>query len=122
MQFLIDESLSPNLATFLKELGYDALSAREAGLKGLPDNKIIEWAQKNNSIVITGDLDFGELWYWHYNGAVGIIVLRLKSYNLEAQQRILEFLYTSKVLDEESVKNALIISTDKKYRIRTAAQ
>ncbi len=122
MQFLIDESLSPNLATFLKELGYDALSAREAGLKGLPDNKIIEWAQKNNSIVITGDLDFGELWYWHYNGAVGIIVLRLKSYNLEAQQRILEFLYTSKVLDEGSVKNALIISTDKKYRIRTAAR
>lgn len=51
MQFLIDESLSPQLATLLKRLGYDALSAREAGLKGCFDIKIIEWAQKNNSTI-----------------------------------------------------------------------
>ena len=120
MQFLIDESLSPQLATLLKRLGYDALSAREAGLKGCSDIKIIEWAQKNNSTIITGDLDFGELWHWHYNGAVSIIVLRLKSYNAEAQEKIIEFLHKNKVLSLEKVKNALIISTDRKYRIRTA--
>ena len=57
MQFLIDESLSPQLATFVKRLGYDALSAREAGLKGCSDIQIIEWAQKNNNAIITGDLD-----------------------------------------------------------------
>ena len=120
MRFLIDESLSPQLATLLKGLGYDAIPVREAGLKGCSDTRIIEWAQKNNSVIITGDLDFGELWYWHYNGAVSIIVLRLKLYRAAEQQKIIEFLHTSKVLNEEKVKNALIISTNKKYRIRTA--
>ncbi len=120
MRFLIDESLSPKLATHLKGLGYDALSAREAGLKGCSDVQIIEWAQKNNSIIVTGDLDFGELWYWHYNGTVGIIILRLKSYKAEAQEKIIEFLHANKVLTEEKVKNSLIISTGRKYRIRTA--
>ena len=46
MQFLIDESLSPQLATFMKKLGYDAVSVREVGLKGCSDIQIIEWAQK----------------------------------------------------------------------------
>lgn len=122
MQFLIDESLSPQLATFVKRLGYDALSVREAGLKGCSDIQIIEWAQKNNNAIITGDLDFGELWYWHYNGAVSIIVLRLKSYGAEAQGKIIEFLHTNKMLTEEKIKNALIISTGRKYRIRTATK
>ncbi|MBI2550274.1 DUF5615 family PIN-like protein [Candidatus Woesearchaeota archaeon] len=122
MQFLIDESLSPQLATFVKGLGYDALSVREASLKGCSDIQIIEWAQKNNSVIITGDLDFGELWYWHYNGTVSIIVLRLKSYKTEAQEKIIEFLHMNKMLAEEKIKNALIMSTGRKYRIRTATK
>lgn len=120
MQFLIDESLSPSLAAYLKQLGYDAVSVREAQLKGCPDSQIIEWSQKNNNAIITGDLDFGELWYWHYRGRVSIIVLRLKSFKVEAQQNAVEFLHNNKALSEEKIKNALIISTDKKYRIRTA--
>ena len=75
--------------------------------------------RKRNSVIVTGDLDFGELWYWDYNAAVSIIVLRLKSYKAEAQQKIIEFLNANEVLNEEKVKNALIISTNKKYRIRT---
>ena len=119
MQFLIDESLSPQLATFVKMLGYDSLSVREAGLKGCSDIQIIEWAQKNNNTIITGDLDFGELWYWHYRGRVSVIVLRLKSFKVEAQQNAVEFLHNNKAFAEEKIKNALIIGTDKKYRIRT---
>ncbi len=121
MQFLIDESLSPILATYLKQLGYDAVSVREAQLKGSSDSQIIEWAQKNNNAIITGDLDFGELWYWHYRGRVSVIVLRLKSFKVEAQQKAMEFLHNNKALAEEKIKNALVISTNKKYRIRTTA-
>lgn len=60
--FLIDESLSPNLTIKLRELGYNTNSVREIGLKGSDDLKIVEWAIKNNVIIIAGDLDFGELW------------------------------------------------------------
>lgn len=116
--FLIDESLSPILAIKLRELGYNAKPVREINLKGADDIKIVEWAIKNNAVIIAGDLDFGELWYWHYNGKVGIILLRTKSYKLESQYKIIKFLHDNKVLKDEKIKNSLIISASNRYRIR----
>lgn len=117
--FLIDESLSPILAIRLKELGYNAKSVKEINLKGADDVKIVEWAIMNNAVIIAGDLDFGELWYWHYNGKVGIVVLKTKSYKLESLYEIIKFLHDNKVFNNEKIKTSLIISTLNKYRIRT---
>ncbi|MBI2173519.1 MAG: DUF5615 family PIN-like protein [Candidatus Aenigmarchaeota archaeon] len=117
--FLVDESLSPVLAAKMKELGYNAKSVREAGLKGADDTEIIEWSIKNRAVIITGDLDFGELWYWHYRGDIGIIILRIKSYGAKSQYSVIKFLHENKALDDEKIRNSLIISTQNKYRIRT---
>ena len=117
--FLVDESLSPNLAIKLKQLGYFVKSVRDIKLKGADDIKIVEWAIKNNAVIITGDLDFGELWYWQYRGSVGIIVLRVKSYKIEFQYDIIKFLHDNDILKHEKIKNSLIISTPNRYRIRT---
>lgn len=116
--FLVDESLSPNLAIRLRQLGYNAKSVREIKLKGSNDIKIIEWAIKNNAVIIAGDLDFGELWYWYYNGKVGIIVLRIKSYSIEMQYEVIKFLHNNNVLNKEKIKNSLVITTPNRYRIR----
>ena len=72
-----------------------------------------------NSDIITADLDFGELWYWHYQGKVGIIVLRLKSNSLNAQYGVIDFLHNNNVLSKKNIEKALVISTATKYRIRT---
>ena len=117
--FLVDESLSPILAHELRQLGYNAISIREINLKGADDTKIIEWSIKNNAIIIAGDLDFGELWFWHYSGKVGVIVLRVKSYTLEKQFEVIIFLHENNVLTNEKIKNSLVISTHNKYRLRT---
>lgn len=45
-KFLIDEALSPFLAGFLQELGYEAVAVREVGLKGKSDREIVAWAKK----------------------------------------------------------------------------
>ncbi|MBS3151584.1 DUF5615 family PIN-like protein [Candidatus Woesearchaeota archaeon] len=116
--FLIDESLSPNLAVRLRELGYNAKSVREIGLKGSDDKTIIEWIINNKAILITGDLDFGELWYWYYGGEFGVIVFRIKSYKVETQYKVIEFLYKDKVLVNEKIMHSLIIATPTRYRIR----
>ena len=115
--FLIDEDLSPLLAMRLKQLGYDAKAVRDINLKGVDDFKIVEWAIKNNAVIITGDKDYGELWYWHYYGKAGIVVLKLKSYVIESQYKTIEFLHRSNVLKNEKIKNSLIISTSNRYRI-----
>lgn len=117
--FLIDEDLSPLLVARLKQFGYSATSVREIKLKGSDDIKIIGWAINNNAVIITGDKDYGELWYWYYYGKIGVIMLRLKSYRIESQNRAIEFLHENKVLKNEKIGRSLIISTLNRYRIRT---
>ena len=117
--FLVDESLSPELAKRLVQLGYSANHAREIQLKGSDDIKIVEWSIKNKAIIIAGDLDFGELWYWRYRGKLGVIVLRIKSYKVESQYEVVKFLHNNNVLVSEKISNALVISTSSRYRIRT---
>ena len=116
--FLVDESLSPKLAVKLGELGYSAKSVREIGLKGFDDIEMVEWAIKNNAVIITGDLDFGELWYWHYRTKVSVIVLRVKPYNFKMHFLVIKYLHENNILKSEKIKNSLIISTQYKYRIR----
>ncbi|MBI5741553.1 MAG: DUF5615 family PIN-like protein [Nitrospirae bacterium] len=40
MSFLIDMPVSPEVARWLKEKGYDAVHASEAGLHNTPDRKL----------------------------------------------------------------------------------
>lgn len=117
--FLVDESLSPELAIRLVQLGYPAKPARDVELKGADDLKIAEWAIKNKAVIITGDLDFGELWYWLYKGELGIVVLRMKSYKIESQYEVIKFLHNNNLLKSGKIINSLVISTSGKYRIRT---
>jgi len=116
--FLVDESLSPNLVIRLKELGYIAKSVRDIKLKGADDIDIVKWAIKNNAVIIAGDLDFGELWYWHYHGKLGMIILRVKSYKVELQYEAIKFLHDNKVLAGKRIRHSLVISTNNRYRIR----
>ena len=60
--FLIDASLSPKLAEKLRDFGYNAKAVRETKLKGAEDIRIVDYAIKNNAVIVAGDLDFGELW------------------------------------------------------------
>lgn len=118
--FLVDESLSPELAIKLVQLGHSAKHAREVQLKGADDVKIVEWAIKNKAIIIAGDLDFGELWYWRYRGKLSVIILRLKSYKIESQYEVMMFLHGNNMLTSGKIVNSLVISTSSRYRIRTA--
>ena len=115
--FLLDESLSPLLVDKIKKLGYNIKAVRDTALKGAEDIKIVKWAIKNKAVIITGDLDFGELWYWNYYGEVGVIVLRIKSYDLESQYKVIKFLHDNNVLRKD-IRNSLIVSTSNRYRIR----
>ena len=117
--FLVDESLPHELAKRLVQLGYSAKHAREVQLKGADDVKIVEWAIKNKAVIISGDLDFGELWYWHYRGKLSVIVLRLKSYKIESQYGVISFLHDNSLLTSGKIVNSLVISTSIRYRIRT---
>lgn len=115
---LIDENLSPSLVLKLKHLEYQAQAVRDIGLRGAEDTAIVQWAKDNDATIITGDRDFGELWYWYYEGNIGIIILRLTSQSLKAQEKVIDYLHRMNLLKHPHLTKALIISSEHHHRIR----
>ena len=62
VKLLLDENLQASLAEALRRRGYDALSVQEAGLNGVSDVELLEWAVRERRAVISYDLkDFEAL-------------------------------------------------------------
>jgi len=75
LAFLIDENLSPDLATLAQARGYRALHVTWAGLLGKPDHRVAEFAASKDFILVTNDLvDFQRI-YRRRKDHPGIIFL-----------------------------------------------
>ena len=61
MRFLVDNALSPVLATLLTQAGHDALHVRTIELHRAEDLLIFDRAAAEDRIVVSADTDFGAL-------------------------------------------------------------
>lgn len=60
MKLLLDEMYA-GLQEFFETLGWSVLTAQDAGLKGAKDKDLVEYAQKNDLVLITQDQKPAEL-------------------------------------------------------------
>ncbi len=60
MKLLLDEMYA-GLKEYFETLGYEVLTAQEAGLKSAKDRDVVEYAGKHNLILITQDQKSAEL-------------------------------------------------------------
>lgn len=112
-KFLIDENISPKTQQFLTKLGFDVVLLKS---RGITDEKVVTQAMEQERIIITLDLDFGEIFHFHKKGEVGIIVLRMVPPTVENVNTALKRFLSS--VDMEKHKRSLIILNKRKYRIR----
>lgn len=61
MRFLVDNALSPVLATLLEQGTHDALHVRSIGLHRSDDVVIFDRAAAEDRVVVSADTDFGAL-------------------------------------------------------------
>jgi predicted nuclease of predicted toxin-antitoxin system len=54
LKILLDEMYA-GLKEYFETLGWEAMTAQEAGLKGAKDKDIVEYARKNNALLVTQD-------------------------------------------------------------------
>ena len=61
MKFLADMGISPRAVEYLRTVGHDAVHLHELGLDRMADSEILAKARAESRVVITHDLDFGDL-------------------------------------------------------------
>lgn len=79
MKIVIDMNLSVEWVSILQLEGLEAVHWREVGGKTDADTVILEWAAKNEAVILTQDLDFP--WLLASTHAVGpsVVLLRLRN-------------------------------------------
>ena len=117
LQFLLDANISPETAIFLRSFGFEVKSLIEAGLGGINDAEVAKIAEREKRVIITFDLDFGEMYFFASKKKFGVIVLRLDDQRVETVNAVLKrFFETGRtVLTRRSRK--LIILTETEMRI-----
>jgi predicted nuclease of predicted toxin-antitoxin system len=78
MRFLLDMNLPPEMADRLRSEGHDAVHVLSAGLADLPDREIFAYAAQEQRVLVTFDLDFGEIVGLAGETGSGVILLRLR--------------------------------------------
>jgi predicted nuclease of predicted toxin-antitoxin system len=116
MRFLADMGISPQSVTFLQGLGHDAEHLHVQGLERLEDSAILGKAREEGRILLTHDLDFGELIAASGARLPSIVVFRLRNMSPEKVNRYLESIVSQ---HRELLEQGAIISvTEGQIRAR----
>ncbi len=76
MKFLVDMPLSPKTVIFLKSMGYEAIRVSELGMAKSKDRDIFDYAEKNNMVILSADLDFGTILAFTHSSKPSVIIFR----------------------------------------------
>lgn len=117
MRFFVDESLSPLVASALRELGHDAVHAREVGMRGALDPEVFGRAGAEGRTIISADTDFGTLLARLHAPGPSVILFRGEATDVPPRQ----VAFLTKYLPELSFRlneGAIVVYDGVRMRIR----
>lgn len=117
MRFLLDMGVDLRVAEWLRNGGHDALHLREQGLQRLADNQIFLKARSEGRIVITFDLDFGEIAALSSERQPSVILFRLRNTRTPHVVERLAAVLSRAATELE--KGAVVIVEEARWRVRT---
>lgn len=116
MRFLADMGVSSSTVRALKEDGHDAIHLRDEGLSRLDDIDILEKARTEQRVVLTFDLDFGDLLASGAQSFPSVIIFRLRNETPRAVTNHRKQLIAQRTSDID--KGAIVIVEDTRHRLR----
>jgi predicted nuclease of predicted toxin-antitoxin system len=116
MRFLADVGVAPRIVGWLREQGHEAHHLSEQGLHRLPDGEIFQKAIREQSILLTFDLDFAEIVAFSGGAEVSVVLFRLDNTQTDfVISRLAAVLRESGHLLPTGV---IVIVEDSRHRIR----
>ncbi|MBI2594390.1 DUF5615 family PIN-like protein [Candidatus Curtissbacteria bacterium] len=116
-KFLLDANLSPKTSQYLREkFNFDIIDLITENKYDLTDEKVIRFAKRQKRVIITFDLDFGEIYYFSERGKVGIIVLRIENQTVESVNKVLNKFFQTETKNID-LEKSLVVIDEKKIRI-----
>jgi predicted nuclease of predicted toxin-antitoxin system len=113
MKFLLDVNTSGVLFKLLLESGHDISCVTDVD-SGMSDDLILDWAIREERIIVTTDSDFEQMIWLQERSHYG--VLRLE--NLPRQERIRLFQEVLVNHAQDLELGLIVIATQKKIRVR----
>lgn len=114
VKLLLDANLSPKTREHLTEkFNFNVIDLISENKYSLTDEKVIQLAKKEKRIIITFDLDFGEIYYFSEKGKVGIIVLRIQDQTLESVNKVLDKFFRKEARNIDLEKSLVVIDENK---------
>ncbi|MBS3753742.1 MAG: DUF5615 family PIN-like protein [Anaerolineales bacterium] len=114
MRFLVDECTGPSVARWLREQGHDVYSVYDQA-RGIDDDQVMAKAYQEERILVTNDLDFGEMVYRRKLRHRGIVLLRLDDERTANKIEILSGLLEHYA---DRLENSFTVATEEDVRIR----
>ncbi|MGE5296753.1 MAG: DUF5615 family PIN-like protein [Solirubrobacterales bacterium] len=119
MRFLADMGVAQRVVEWLRAGGHDAVHLRDEGLQRMPNGEIFAKAASESRIVLTFDLDFGEIVSLSGGRKVSVILFRLHNtrtpHVIDRLERVLK--ESSQALEE----GAIVVVQESRHRTRRLA-
>jgi predicted nuclease of predicted toxin-antitoxin system len=116
MRFLADVGISRSTAGELRRHAHDVVHLSEVNLHHLPDDEILRLAQRERRVILTFDLDFGDLLAAGAFSLPSTIIFRLQDQTPASVTPKLLNLISER--GREIEEGAIVIVEDRRYRLR----
>jgi predicted nuclease of predicted toxin-antitoxin system len=118
MRLFCDQNIPLETIAFLRSLGHDVLSTRDAGMSRAADEEILQHAIQEDRILLTFNADFSDLRVFPPGTHSGIIRLRLYEQTAEELHPILTRVMGQ--LKDKDLTGKLVTIKARSVRIRGA--
>ena len=116
MRFLADMGVDIRVVRWLRENGHDAKHLRDEGLHRIPNGEIFVKAISENRVIVTFDLDFGEIVALSQGEKASVILLRL--HNTRTPHLIKRLATVLTDATEALEQGAVVVVEESRHRIR----
>lgn len=112
----VDENLPSEIAELLGRNGYDAITVKDQGWQGMPDDNLWRRIQSEGRWLVTADKEFADLRRYPPGSHAGLILLRSSEESRADYLRLAEKVLGRVKLDE--IGGAVVVVTRRGLRIR----